>query len=535
MMKHFHYLSTKSLIVSALGILMALSHGCSTSKEKKPSKPNIVFIMTDDHAYQALSAYDDRYIQTPHLDGLSEHGAVFTNSFVTNSICAPSRAVMLTGKHSHVNGQIDNSTRFDGSQSTFPKILRQNGYQTALIGKWHLKSQPTGFDYWNILPGQGSYYNPDFIDMGETKHYEGYVTDLITDFSIDWLKQRNKKEPFCLLVHHKAVHRVWMPDTALLDDFKNKTYPLPDNFFDHYEGRKAAAEQHMSIRTEELDVVYDLKMADQEGDIQTRLSNAYRNGAYARLNPEQKAKWDAHFNPIIEKFKKSHLSGKALSKWKYQRYMRDYLACVRSLDNNVGRLMDYLKQQGLWNNTLVVYTSDQGFYLGEHGWFDKRFIYEESLRTPLLMHFPKEYPNKGEIHQLVQNIDYAPTLLDLAGIEIPDDIQGQSLLPLFSKEPPDNWRNAIYYHYYEFPNEHMVKRHFGIRTKRYKLIYFYYDINQWELYDLKNDPHEMHNLINNPEYKGKVQQLKEALKNLIIKYNDQKALKIFEGKLKVTG
>ncbi|PWE00394.1 sulfatase family protein [Marinilabilia rubra] len=529
-MNHFE----KSLIILAAGSLLALGYACSPTEKEKPAKPNIIFIMTDDHAFQTLSAYDDRYINTPNLDRIAEHGAIFTNSFVANSICAPSRAVMLTGKHSHANGQIDNSTSFDGSQQTFPKLLRQNGYQTALIGKWHLKSEPTGFDYWNILPGQGSYYNPDFIGKDGTQQYKGYVTDLITDFSIDWLDQHNQEDPFCLLVHHKAVHRVWMPDTAHLDEFADKTYPLPDNFYDDYEGRKAAAEQHLSIRTEDMDVVYDLKMADQEGDIETRLSNAYRNGAYARLNPEQKAKWDAHFDPIIEDFKKANLSGKNLSEWKYQRYMRDYLACVRSLDNNVGRLMDYLEQEGLLENTLVVYTSDQGFYMGEHGWFDKRFIYEESLRTPLLMHFPKGYSDKGQIPQLVQNIDYAPTFLDMAGIEIPGDMHGRSLVPLFGNNNPENWRDAIYYHYYEFPNEHMVKRHYGIRTHRYKLIHFYYDIDQWELYDLKNDPHEMQNLIDDPEYQDEIKRLKKELKELIIKYNDHKALKIFEGEMEVT-
>ncbi|WP_010664900.1 sulfatase family protein [Marinilabilia salmonicolor] len=523
-----------SIFTTGLALASLAASGCQPQQKKQPEKPNILFIMTDDHSYQTLSAYDNRYINTPNLDRIANDGVIFSNSFVANSICAPSRAVMLTGKHSHANGQIDNSTAFDGSQQTFPKILRQNGYQTALIGKWHLKSDPTGFDYWNILPGQGSYYNPDFIEMGENKRHEGYVTDLTTDFGIEWIENRNKEKPFCLLLHHKAAHRVWMPDTAHLKEFADTTFPLPETFYDDYEGRKAAQEQNLSIRTDDMDVVYDLKMADKEGDIQTRLSEAYRHGAYARLNDAQKKSWDDHYDPIIEDFKQANLSGKELNEWKFQRYMRDYLATIRSLDNNIGKLLDYLDKEGLLDNTLVVYTSDQGFYMGEHGWFDKRFIYEESFRTPLLMHFPEGYQRAGEIPEMVQNIDYAPTFLDIAGIEIPEDMHGKSLLPLMDSKPDKNWRDALYYHYYEFPNEHMVKRHYGIRTDRYKLIHFYYDIDQWELYDLEKDPRELNNLIDSPEYQEEIVSLRKQLKELMLKYDDQKALRIFEGELVVT-
>jgi arylsulfatase A-like enzyme len=502
--------------------LVLINAGCApkSSQEAKTEKPNIIFIMTDDHSYQTLSAYDNRFIQTPGLERIANEGVTFTNSFVANSICAPSRAVMLTGKHSHANGQRDNADTFDGTQQTFPKLLQQAGYQTALIGKWHLKSNPTGFDYWNILPGQGNYYNPDFIDSTGQKRYSGYVTDVITDFSTDWLDKRDKDKPFCMLVHHKAVHRVWMPPTKYLNEFKDQQFPLPDNFYDQYEGRIAAASQEMSI-IKDMDVVYDLKMLDKEGDVKSPYRGYYEHGAYQRMNDEQRAAWDAVYNPIIEDFKARKLSGKELAEWKYNRYMQDYLACVKSLDDNVARLLEYLDDNGLAENTLVVYTSDQGFYMGEHGWFDKRFMYEESFRTPLLMRFPKTYTNAhGQIDKLVQNIDYAPTFLDLAGVSIPNDMQGKSLLPLLEDERPENWRDALYYHYYEYPAEHAVKRHYGIRTDRYKLIHFYNDIDEWELYDLTNDSLEMNNLYGQPEVQYLADSLKSMLLEMQIQYQD---------------
>ncbi|MEN7549468.1 sulfatase [Rapidithrix thailandica] len=503
-----------------LFLLLSGMFACKPDKEKAESEakpPNIVFIMTDDHSYQTLSAYDRRYIQTPNLDRIANEGVKFTNSFVTNSICGPSRAVMLTGKHSHVNGFVNNSGEFDGSQPTFPKYLQQAGYQTALVGKWHLKSQPTGFNHWEILIGQGNYYNTDFIENGERNRSEGYVTDVITDKSLDWLEKRDKEKPFCLLVHHKATHRIWMPDTALLNLFEGQEFDVPESFFDGYEGRTAAAEQKMSI-DKDMDLVYDLKMLDKEGELLTKYRKAYE-GMYGRMNEEQKAAWDAYYDPIIEEFKKAGLKGKELALWKYQRYMQDYLKCVKSVDNNVGRLLDYLDEQGLAENTLVVYTSDQGFYMGEHGWFDKRFMYEESLRTPLLMRFPKGIEAKGNQEAMVQNLDYAPTFLDLAGVPVPEDIQGASLLPLVQGKAKD-WRKAIYYHYYEYPNEHMVKRHYGIRTDRYKLIHFYNDIDEWELYDLKNDPDEMENLIEKEGYWDISEELKTELVNLQSTYQD---------------
>ncbi len=517
-MKRSYIKSSFSSII-LLATLFLLVTAYNRKKEEKKQKPNILFIMCDDHSLQTLSAYDNKFTETPNIDKIAKDGVIFRNSFVGNSICGPSRATMLTGKHTHINGQMDNKTVFDGSQQTYPKLLQKAGYQTAIVGKWHLESDPTGFDYWNILPGQGYYYNPDFIEMGEKKQYEGYVTTITTDLALNWLENsRDKEKPFCLLLHQKAPHRVWEPDTMYLDDFEDETFPLPDNFFDTYQGRQAAAEQKQSIRSNDMDLVYDLKMEDPKGKVESRFK--WYPGHTARMNEAQKAAWVKHYAPIVDDFKKQKLSGKELYEWKYQRYMRDYLSVIKSVDKSVGRVLDYLKENGLYDNTLVVYTSDQGFYMGEHGWFDKRFMYEESFRTPLLMHLPASYNKRGSITELVQNIDYAPTFLDVAGVKVPDDIQGLSLKPLFSEEKPNIWRDALYYHYYEFPNEHMVKRHYGIRTDRYKLIHFYRDIDVWELYDLQNDPHEMNNLYGKDEFKDLTEELKVKLEELQIQYKD---------------
>jgi arylsulfatase A-like enzyme len=515
------------------GLALLTGMGCKQARESRPEQPNIIFIFTDDHSFQTLSAYDNRYIETPNLDRIAKDGLLFANSFVSNSISAPSRATLLTGKHSHANGQRTNEDIFDGSQQTFPKLLQENGYQTALIGKWHLQSDPTGFDYWNILPGQGHYYNPDFIKMGDRTRHEGYVTNIITDFSIDWLDhQREPDKPFLLMVHHKAMHRNWMPDTTHLDEFKNVYYPLPETFFDEYEGRRAAAESEMSIHSH-MDLVYDLKMADPENEIQTRIGQWYRQnqGEYGRMTPGQRARWDAHYLPIIKDFQAANLTGNELSEWKFQRYMQDYLACTRSLDENVGRLLDHLEQMGVLDNTLVVYTSDQGFYMGEHGWYDKRFMYEESFRTPLIMLPPKGFQRRGRVEELVQNIDHAPTLLDIAGVKVPDDMHGRSLVPLMGRDMTDNWREALYYHYYEFPGEHSVKRHFGIHDGRYKLIRFYFDVDEWEFYDLEKDPHEINNVYGHTDYAGIIEAMKDDLRELMIYYDDQPALEILDGQV----
>lgn len=517
-------------LVPTLALLTGI--GCKQAPENRLQQPNIIFIFADDHSYQTLSAYDNRLIETPNLDRIARDGVIFANSFVGNSISAPSRASLLTGLHSHANGQLTNANVFDGSQQTFPKLLQKAGYQTALIGKWHLQSDPTGFDYWNILPGQGHYYNPDFIEMGNTIRHEGYVTNLITDFGLKWLsEQRDQNKPFLLMLHHKASHRSWMPDTTHLAEFKNLTYPIPPTFYDDYYGRIAAAQQEMSIHTDDMDLVYDLKMADKENEIQTRMRQWYIDGEYGRMTAGQRQRWHEHYLPVIDEFKAAGLSGNALSEWKYQRYMRDYLACVRSIDENVGRLLNYLEENGLLENTLVVYTSDQGFYMGEHGWFDKRFMYEESFRTPLLMHLPKDFKKRGTITQLVQNIDHAPTFLEIAGVEVPDGLHGRSLVPLLKKNKVKNWRDALYYHYYEYPGVHSVKRHFGIHDGRYKLIRFYYDIDAWEFYDLQKDPLEIKNAYSDPEYAMVIQNLKTRLRELLIQYGDEQTLEILEKEL----
>jgi arylsulfatase A-like enzyme len=468
------------------GAMALAAPGCTGTMGKWASttRPNIVFIMTDDHAAHALSCYGSRINKTPHLDRLAKEGMRFDNCFCTNGICAPSRAVILTGKYSHINGKIDNSGQpFDGAQQTFPKLLQQAGYETAMIGKWHLRSEPTGFDYWNVLPGQGDYHNPVMIEMGERKKYTGYVTDLITDHCIDWLKRRDEQKPFCLMYHHKAPHRNWQPDEKHADMYKNIDFPLPETFDDDYRTRSDAARQQEMTIENHFQIPYDTKVKPPEG-----------------------------------------LTGPALKRWKYQRYMEDYLACVASVDDNVGRFLDYLQESGLAENTVVVYTSDQGFYLGDHGWFDKRFMYEESLRMPLLVRYPRQVKAGTVNKDIVLNLDFAPTFLDFAGVEVPKDIQGASFRKLLRAKTPTDWRKSMYYHYYEYPAVHQVKRHYGVRTDRYKLIHFYYDIDAWELYDLPKDPHELNNVYNNPAYADIVKQLKTELRLLQKQYGDSDEL-----------
>ena len=505
------------LTVGSAVALSALT-ACNQKKAEQQKPLNIVYIMTDDHTAQMMSCYDRRHIETPNLDRIAASGVKFTNSFVANSLSGPSRACMLTGKHSHANGFYDNTTCvFDGSQQTFPKLLQQAGYETAIVGKWHLESLPTGFDYWTVVPGQGDYYNPSFITQNnDTIIRNGYLTNIITDLSLDWLENKhNPEKPFCLMIHHKAIHRNWMADTTHLALYEDKVFELPANFYDDYEGRPAAAAQEMSI-AKDMDVIYDLKM--NRADKKSRLKGLYEY-FLSRMNAEERAAWDRHYDPIIADFYKQDLKGKELAEWKYQRYMRDYAKTVKSLDENVGRVLDYLEEHGLTDNTLIVYTSDQGFYMGEHGWFDKRFMYEESMRTPLIMSLPKGYERRGDITEMVQNIDYAPTFLELAGVEVPADIQGVSLMPLLRGEHPADWRKGLYYHFYEYPAEHMVKRHYGVRTDRYKLIHFYNDIDVWELYDLQADPTEMKNLYGQPGYEQITADLREELERLEKQYN----------------
>lgn len=501
------------------GLTGALAMGAVVPAQAQKKPMNIVFIMSDDHSYQTISAYDKRFINTPNIDWLADNGVKFQESFVANSLSGPSRACMLTGKHSHANGFTDNSKTFDGGQQTFPKLLQQQGYQTAMIGKWHLTSLPTGFNYWDILIGQGDYYNPDFLSNGKKVRRPGYVTNIIADMAIDWMEnKRDKDKPFCLLMHNKAPHRVWNPDTCDLRLYDDVTYPLPTTFYDDYSGRLAAQKQKMSIMMD-MDLIYDNKMADKENEIHTSTGlEQWGRGNYQRMTPSQRAQWDSYYDPIIKKFKKDKLSGKALAEWKYQRYMHDYMRVIHSVDRNVGRVIEYLREHGLLENTMIVYTSDQGFYMGEHGWFDKRFMYEESFRTPLLVYLPGG--KHGVVSEMVQNIDYAPTFLEAAGAKVPSDIQGRSFLPLLQGRKSSGWRQSLYYHYYEYPAEHSVCRHYGIRTKRYSLMHFYNDIDSWELYDLKTDPEQMNNIYGKPGTEKLTKELKKQLLQLQVQYDD---------------
>lgn len=501
----------------AMTAVSALSSLASCQRADR--RPNIVFIMTDDHTAQMMSCFDNRHVHTPNLDRIADDGVRFTNAFVANSLSGPSRACLLTGKHSCGNGFYDNtSCVFDFSQQTFPKLLQEAGYQTALVGKLHLEALPTGFDFWEIVPGQGDYYNPEFITMdGNTHSEKGYLTNLITDKSLDWLENgRDKDKPFCLMIHHKAVHRNWLPELKYLREYEDREFVLPENFYDDYEGRPAAAAQEMSI-ARDMDIVYDTKIY-RTGD-RTRLSGGYKY-FLSRLEPDERAVYDAFYDSLTVDFYSKDLQGQALDEFKYQRYMRDYAKVVKSLDDNVGRVLDYLRDKGLDKNTLIVYTSDQGFYMGEHGWFDKRFMYEESMRTPLIMKLPERFRTRGDIEALVQNIDFVPTFLELAGADVPEDIHGESLVPLLEGQTPDDWRESLYYHFYEFPAEHMVKRHYGVRTDRYKLIHFYDDIDVWELYDLQEDPSEMNNLYGAEGYDAITEKLKAELLSLQERYDD---------------
>ncbi|MFN8259015.1 MAG: sulfatase [Bacteroidales bacterium] len=503
-------------------ILAALISACHNQKEnRKEQLPNIVFIMSDDHAYQAISAYGGDLAPlapTPNIDKIAKEGMRFDQCVVTNSICGPSRACILTGKYSHRNGFLSNeATPFDSSQQTFPKLLQKAGYETAIIGKWHLDSQPAGFTYWEILPGQGNYYNPDFINKNGTHKETGYITDLITQKSIEWLNSVKKSgKPFMLMVHHKAPHRNWQPGPNELNLYENVTFPEPSTLFDDYSGRgRAEHEQDMTIE-KTMTLEEDLKMYNDT----TKL----KNSALSRMNQEQKKAWDAVYNPVMDEFYQSDLKGKELVRWKYQRYLRDYLACIAAVDKSVGEIRKFLVENGLDKNTLVVYTSDQGFYLGEHGWFDKRFMFEQSYRTPLLIEWPENI-KPGTINKdIVSNIDFAETFLDMAGIKVPDDMQGESLLPILKGKTPESWRKEHYYHYYEYPGWHSVKRHYGIYTGRYKLIHFYYDIDEWELFDLQNDPNEMRNVYNDPSYSKVKEELHVRLKELMKKYGDSDEL-----------
>ncbi|HVS95185.1 MAG TPA: sulfatase [Puia sp.] len=482
-------------------------------------RPNIVFILSDDHAYQAISAYGFGLNHTPNIDRLAGEGMMFRNAFVNNSLCAPSRAAILTGKYSHLNGIEGNRNLvFDGSQTTFPKLLHSAGYQTAMIGKWHLISKPTGFDYWNILPGQGDYYNPDFINSGGRGRVTGYVTDLTMDMALNWMDKRDTTRPFCVLIWNKAPHRQWMPALKYLHEFDGADFPVPATFFDDYHTRtRAAHEQKMRI-DEWLAPNYDLKENFNVTEPYQRLDDDWK-AIFGRLTSDEQRQFEASYTPKNDSFRNAHLKGRELSIWKYERYIKDYLRCVQSVDDNVGRLTAYLKEKGLDRNTIVIYSSDQGFYLGEHGWFDKRFMYEESFKTPLIIKWPAAIRPATVNNDLVMNIDIAETLLDAAGLKVPAEMQGKSMLPLLEGKDAGRFRDAVYYHYYDSGGEHNVAKHVGVRTNRYKLIWFY-ENGQWELYDLAKDQHELHNLYNDPKYSGIRNELRRKLEDLEVKYKD---------------
>ena len=524
----------KYQLLTAILLLGTILYSCSSQeKEEATQHPNIIYIMSDDHGYQAISAYGFGINQTPNIDRLADEGAVFTRACVTNSLCAPSRAVLLTGKHSFINGKVDNVQAFNWDQPNFPKILQANGYQTAMIGKIHLDGIPQGFDFSMVLPGQGNYYNPDFLIDGKKVRKEGYVTEIITETALDWLKnKRDKDKPFCLLYHQKAPHREWMPAEKYFKQYTQMEFDEPATLFDDFEGRGTAAKEA------EMNILKDQNWAGDSKvypDVMEELGieetsnwgiNAFNNNT-GRMNEAQKAAWDSIYRPINEEFKKLYPSiksdEKALMHWRYERYMQDYLACIASVDEGVGQLLDYLDEAGLAENTIVVYTSDQGFYLGEHGWFDKRFMYEESLRTPLLIRYPKEIKPGTKINHMVQNLDFAPTFLDYAGVKAPEEMQGESFRKLVGGET-DKFRDFVYYTYYEYPSIHMVKRHYGIATNRYKLMHFYYDIDEWELYDLEKDPHELQNVYNDPEYADVQKMLHEKLSEARTNYGDSDEL-----------
>lgn len=530
-------LTKRNRLIFGVLFFTILVSACTTETQKVKSPPNIVFIMSDDHAYQAISAYSDKLTQTPNIDRIAKEGAIFTRATVTNSICAPSRAVLLTGKHSFINGKIDNMAAFDWEQDNFPKLLQANGYQTAMIGKIHMDGIPQGFDFSMVLPGQGHYYNPDFLINGETVRKEGYVTDIITDTTLDWLQNtRDPDKPFCVLFHHKAPHREWEPAPRHYREFTKRQFEEPSTLFDNYQGRGTAAKEAEMNILRHMNWAGDSKLFPEtlaklgiNPTVVGPANNSWDLGAFertiGRMNEEQRAEWDAVYGPINEDFIKRYptMSEEELMKWRFQRYMQDYLASIAAVDEGVGRVLDYLDEAGLADNTIVVYTSDQGFYLGEHGWFDKRFMYEESFRMPLMVRYPPEIEPGTVIDALVQNLDFAPTFLDYTGVTIPNDMQGASFRKLVAGEQ-EEWRDAVYYTYYEYPSVHMVKRHYGVATERYKLIHFYYDIDEWEMYDLLRDPGEMKNIYGDSTYIQVQKDLHSRLEALRTQYGDSDAL-----------
>lgn len=485
--------------MKSLHVLVLLLAGTLIAAAKP--RPNILLIFTDDHTTQAISAYGEvrKLIDTPHIDRLAREGMLFQRCLVPNPICGPSRASVLTGKYSHKHGFYTNETKpFDGSQTTFPKLLRSAGYQTALIGKWHLESDPTGFDHWHILPGQGIYYNPPMIRNGEKVQHQGYVTDVITELSLDWLKNRDPEKPFLLMSQHKAPHREWAPALRHLGWDQDRKYPEPPTLFDEYDGERGRAWREQDMSLEKSFAPRDYKFSPPAG-----------------INDEQLAVWNRYYEPRNKQMREAPPEGRELVRWKYNRYMHDYLGTIKAVDESVGELLKFLDDEGLADNTVVIYSSDQGFFLGEHGWYDKRWILEESARTPLLVRWPGVTTPGSTDASLSSVIDFAPTFLEIAGLPVEKEIQGRSLVPILQAKRPADWRESFYFHYYEYPVWHRVKPHYGVITDRFKLVHYYKpDLDEWELYDRQADPNETRNFIKDPAHAATVASLRGELRRL---------------------
>lgn len=551
-------MDNKSLLSFAALSCVAATAQAQQKAAAATQRPNIVYIMCDDHAFQCISAYGSpisKLAPTPNIDRIAERGMRFDRAFVENSLSTPSRACLMTGLYSNQNGQRQLGEGIDTTRTFFTEQLQQAGYQTAVVGKWHMGCDPKGFDYYHIYNDQGQYYNPQYRGTDTDGKYiveEGYSTDLTTDHALSFIEHRDASKPFCLLLHHKAPHRNWLANTKYFGMYDNVTFPMPETFYDDYETRGSA------VRTQKMSVTKDMRW-EQDFKVPEMLDTANADSwdSYLslmnevnRMNPEQRIAWGKYYFPRNRRLLEARLTGKELDEWKYQNYIRDYMSVIKSVDESVGRVLDYLDSHGLTDNTIIVYTSDQGFYMGEHGWFDKRFMYEESLRTPLLIAYPGHIQPGTVCNKLVQNIDYAPTFLDLAGISKPKELPGRSLTPIFKAgDKVKGWRNSIYYHYYDYPTYHMVRKHDGVRTDRYKLIHFYgaggldavkenkYQrqpgtrehgcmtyltslgyfepkdsaVNYNELYDLQADPHELNNLYGKPGYEKITKQLQKQL------------------------
>lgn len=551
-------MDNKSLLSFAALSCIAATAQAQQKAAAATQRPNIVYIMCDDHAFQCISAYGSpisKLAPTPNIDRIAERGMRFDRAFVENSLSTPSRACLMTGLYSNQNGQRQLGEGIDTTRTFFTEQLQQAGYQTAVVGKWHMGCDPKGFDYYHIYNDQGQYYNPQYRGTDTDGKYiveEGYSTDLTTDHALSFIEHRDTNKPFCLLLHHKAPHRNWLANTKYFGMYDNVTFPMPETFYDDYETRGSA------VRTQKMSVTKDMRW-EQDFKVPEMLDTANADSwdSYLslmnevnRMNPEQRIAWGKYYFPRNRRLLEARLTGKELDEWKYQNYIRDYMSVIKSVDESVGRVLDYLDSHGLTDNTIIVYTSDQGFYMGEHGWFDKRFMYEESLRTPLLIAYPGHIQPGSVCNKLVQNIDYAPTFLDLAGISKPKELPGRSLTPLFKAgDKVKVWRSSIYYHYYDYPTYHMVRKHDGVRTDRYKLIYFYGEggldavkenkyqrqpgtrehgcmtyltslgyfepkdsaVNYNELYDLQADPHELNNLYGKPGYEKITKQLQKQL------------------------